>query len=105
MGGSPAANSIDIDEREEDGTTVYEVSYDPENDNVVTQVVMAVAAIRDVDVGELYPLHAVVDPQGLRTLFDPSGVGHHMSEGSVTFPYEGFEVTVRYGRIRLEPAD
>ena len=68
-------------------------------------VVTTVAEREGVEPTELTPLYEVVDPDALDGLFAPLG-GSPSTEGEVTFPYQGYEVTAySTGRVELRPAD
>ncbi|WP_290810590.1 HalOD1 output domain-containing protein [Halovivax sp.] len=59
------------------------------------RIVTEVAAREGVDPAELTPpLHAVVDPEALDALFEPTSAGNRPSDGWVRFTYNGYEVTV-----------
>ncbi|MFB1062412.1 HalOD1 output domain-containing protein [Natrinema sp. H-ect4] len=61
-------------------------------------VIEAVAEATDSDPLDLPPLYEAVDPDALNTLFDSSE-----TSGQVSFPYAGFEVTVRGSEVEVEP--
>lgn len=68
-----------------------------EIESVCLGVVTAVAESAGVAPDELRPLHDVVDPDALETLFKKE-------DGMVTFLYEGNSVTVTgAGDVTLEP--
>lgn len=69
---------------------------DAPSKSVTAAVVEAVAIHRDVDPTSLEPpLHDVVDTDALETLFAPTRQGSR--SGTVTFVYDGLEVTVDAG--------
>ena len=72
-------------------TGLYSGSFDADHDPASLAVVVVVAAATDRDPLELAPLHDVVDPTALDALFSESANG---LQGSVSFRYEGFDVTV-----------
>ncbi|WP_435345277.1 HalOD1 output domain-containing protein [Haloarchaeobius sp. HRN-SO-5] len=54
----------------------------------------------------LDPLYSVVDPDALDALFRPTGRDTQRTEGQVTFPYHGHEVTAHSdGHVSVEPLD
>lgn len=73
-----------------------------------TAVVRAVAAAESVDETELPPLFHAIDPDALDALFEsgrrePTAV---RSTGSVTFRYDGYEVSVAAdGTVDVEPQE
>ena len=67
-----------------------------QDEPVSLAVVKAISTRAGRSPEELRPLHDVVDTDGLNSLFRDD-------EGSVTFPYEGFLVTVdATGSVHLE---
>ncbi|WP_149797305.1 HalOD1 output domain-containing protein [Halorubrum xinjiangense] len=63
-------------------------------DNVTYEVVTRVAEVEDVDPVEVTPpLNEVIDPEALNQIFASTPTGDRM-EGQVTFPYNGYEITV-----------
>ncbi|OTF01990.1 hypothetical protein B9G49_00135 [Halorubrum sp. SD683] len=66
-------------------------------------VVVAVAAVEDVDPEQLPPLHDSVEPETLDTLVDTAGDGIGLN---VRFEYEGYDVHARPGgRLELRPRE
>ncbi|WP_343217248.1 HalOD1 output domain-containing protein [Halovivax limisalsi] len=58
-------------------------------------IVSEVADREGVDPTELRPpLHDVIDPEALDALFEPTTTSQRARDGSVTFAYCGYEVTV-----------
>ncbi|MFB6164770.1 MAG: HalOD1 output domain-containing protein [Haloarculaceae archaeon] len=56
-------------------------------------IVTQVAEAKGIEPEELRPLHDVVDPDALESLFDDAN-GSALRDGFVSFAYEGFVVTV-----------
>lgn len=56
-------------------------------------VVNEVAQAKGVEPAELRPLHDVIDPDALESLFDETD-GARLREGHVSFSYEGFLVHI-----------
>lgn len=56
-------------------------------------LVQEVAAEKGVDPESLAPLHDVIDPDALESMFDSSN-GSRLRNGHVSFEYEGFTVSV-----------
>lgn len=91
------------------------VEYDPDSEVYSTEytdwahppsevVVDALTTITDTDVIDLPPLHDVIDPDSLDTLFRPTIQGAHHREGNISFTYCGHHVAVKsYGRIEIRP--
>ena len=63
-------------------------------DSAFEAVVAAVAVAADCDPVSLTPLHERVDPEALEALFAAASPGGSPDGLSVTFAYEGYEVTV-----------
>lgn len=76
--------------------------------SVSQAVVEAVSEREGVDLTEFEPpefdpLYTVVDPEALDALFAPTHGGEERTDGSVTFEYEGYTVTVHSdGRVELQ---
>ncbi|MFC6826638.1 HalOD1 output domain-containing protein [Halopelagius fulvigenes] len=88
-----------------DATATYRMEYDLSADAPQEVVVRAVAALEGCSPLDLEPLHAAIDPDALDRLFAPTNVGRHLGDGTVTFGYQGYEVTLHsYGVIALRPA-
>ncbi|WP_336003515.1 HalOD1 output domain-containing protein [Halorientalis halophila] len=60
-------------------------------------LVRKVAAEKSVDPEVLTPLHDVIDPDALESLFDDSD-GSMLRDGYIVFSYEGFTVRVDHDR-------
>jgi len=84
------------------GEEEYRSSFSSD-ESVVSAVVEAVAAVKDVDPLEIGQLNSVVDPESLDSLFNGTGTGSQ--ELVVKFVFEGFLVTVDFSEemIRLQP--
>lgn len=66
----------------------------PHVSNVSDKVVERIAEVEDVDPFERTPpLYEVIDPDALDQIFAATPTAGRM-EGQVTFPYNGYEVTV-----------
>lgn len=76
----------------ESGRDTVRVPFDPASESVVEVVVEAVAFIHDADPTDLDPLFEVLDPDALDALVDDEA--GESSVDTVTFVYEGLEVTV-----------
>ena len=60
-------------------------------------LVQKVAAEKDVDPEVLDPLHDVIDPDALESMFDDAD-GSKLRDGYVTFNYEGLTVRIDQDR-------
>lgn len=81
---------------------LFRASYDRTRDRASLAVVAAVAIASGSDPVELDPLHAAVETTALDALF-PGSVGD-AGAARISFPYEGFEVTVSgRGAIEIDP--
>ena len=71
------------------------------------RVVQRVAAATETDPTELDPpLHAVVDPDALDRIFDPTVDGPATEQGIVRFPYQGYKITVTAeGDVQLHDSE
>lgn len=66
------------------------------------KVIHKVAERKGVDELDLEPLHSAVDPDALDELFSSSSASIQ-NEGSVAFPYAGYEVVVHAnGHVEIE---
>lgn len=65
-----------------------------EAEAVPLTVVETVGAVTGIDATELPPLHTVIDPDGLDSLFDTEG-DQNLDAAYVTFEYYGCRVKVR----------
>lgn len=69
------------------------------------RIVAEVAAAADADPADLRPLHDVIDPDALESLFDSTD-GAALEEGYVSFTYEGFLVRVEDdGTVSVSPVE
>jgi hypothetical protein len=76
-----------------------------ETDSVTHEVVEAVAAVSGRDPTALDPIASQIDPDALDTLFEPRRDGEQRTSGHVTFPFDGYEVTVyAHGEIAVDTA-
>ena len=67
-------------------------------------VVSEVSKAKGVAPDELRPLHDVIDPDALESLFDSSD-GASLRSGHVSFNYEGFVVEVRDDTVSLRAGE
>lgn len=100
------------DQRTKESAFIYKVS---PSESLSEGVVQAVSTISDSDsvartptdteTGQaLEPLYTVIDPEALNSVFQPTDPDTTQPHGQVTFPYHGYEVTVRVnGRISVKP--
>lgn len=104
-------NAINVPMPTDDPQDGYNYSYSPGDPGQPSvAIVNAIAEVTDVDFRDLKPLHSAVDTEFLNKLFEEtggmfyrSGSGSADSAVSITFPYEGYEVTVEEGAIHIEP--
>lgn len=83
-------------------TELFRASYDRTRDRASLAVVAAVAVARSSDPVDLEPLHTAVETTALDALF-PGSVDD-AGAARISFPYEGFEVTVSgRGAIEIDP--
>lgn len=87
----------------------YPFSRDESGQPVIT-VIDAVAELTDRDFRDLKPLHSVIDTTRLNGLFEESDGLFHPSRPdsdansvSITFRYEGCEVTVKKETVHVDP--
>ena len=74
--------------------------------SIATAVVRAVAATLDAAPSQIEPVSDVVDTDALEALFSPRSEGSPRDEGSVSFTFEGCDVTVHAdGEIVVRPAE
>lgn len=87
-----------------EATNTYRAEFDPASRMAGEAVVDTVARARDVDSLDLPPLYSVVDPDALNALFSRTPDRPTPADGTVTFPYAGYSVTVRsHGTVEAEP--
>ncbi|GAA0250177.1 HalOD1 output domain-containing protein [Haladaptatus pallidirubidus] len=68
-----------------------------------TRVLTAVADAKECTPDDLEPLYNVVNPEALDELFAPQADGTTRADGSVSFQYAGYRVTVSSeGNVSLE---
>lgn len=86
-------------------TETYHATYEwSSQDPLSSIVVQVVAAVTDRDPLTFDPLATVVEPSSLDTIFSPRSDGSSRIHGAVTFPFEGYRVTVHAtGEIVIEP--
>lgn len=93
-----------VEHRESSGT--YRAEFDVDGRPVSDTVLAVVGVADEVDPVDLPPLYSVVDPDALDALFSSTSGGRSGFDGSVTFQYAGFEVTVRdTGSVEAERRD
>ncbi|MFC4551356.1 MULTISPECIES: HalOD1 output domain-containing protein [Halorussus] len=79
--------------RRHSGAETYRVRYDPDGELELSElIVMAVADASDTDPLDMDPLYDAVDPETVNDFVDRGGSAGF--DGSVTFAFEGYEVTV-----------
>lgn len=101
------ANTPDNDDREATGSTrAAEVTYDvDEGEQPSVAVVRAVASLTDTPVLDLDPLYDVVDPAHLDGLADAADGRSALTESSVTFRFNGCEVTVTQDTVHVQACE
>ncbi|SDE72082.1 HalOD1 output domain-containing protein [Halorientalis regularis] len=67
------------------------------DESISYALVRKVAAEKEVDPAALTPLHDVIDPDALESMFDDTG-GSVLRNGHVSFDYEGFTVEIDHER-------
>lgn len=93
----------------DDANNAVSLSYSTDEvDEPVLTVIEAVATVKGLDETALEPLNHAVDVDALRAIFgtdneDAGGstVGDDLAEVTVTFDYEGCEVTVEQNRVHV----
>ncbi|GAB7018494.1 HalOD1 output domain-containing protein [Halostagnicola bangensis] len=84
---------------------VYRAEYDSSRNQPSLAIVAAIAAADQRDPHELTPLHSAIDTDALDELFSPTA-NEGQRNGYLSFPYEGFEVTVSSeGVIEAKPTE
>ncbi|MFP8958828.1 HalOD1 output domain-containing protein (plasmid) [Natrialbaceae archaeon A-CW3] len=84
---------------------VYRAEYDSSRDQPSLAIVAAIAAADQRDPYELTPLHSAIDTGALDELFATTAT-EGQRNGCLSFPYEGFEVTVSSeGVIEAKPTE
>jgi hypothetical protein len=73
---------------------LYELDFDIRHRDPSTMTVMAVEEVSDTRMEELTPIVEAIDPDALNAVFDSWPGGSGRRDVHVTFPYEGYEVTV-----------
>lgn len=98
--------------RDSDGKFTYRIGA---SERVSDGVLAAVSAVSDRTGGPatadgiagprvLRPLYEVIDPDALDALFGPTASGDCRNGGTVTFRYDGCEVTVGDDLVRVRPS-
>lgn len=83
-----------------------EVTYDIGEAELPSEaVVWAVAALTNTSVVDLDPLYDVMDPDHLDRLFEGTGDGDAPEERSVTFGFNGCQVTVTRDAVLVHDGD
>lgn len=84
---------------------IYRAEYDSSRDQPSLAIVAAIAAAEQRDPSELTPLHYAIDTEALDGLFSSTAT-KGQRKGCLSFPYEGFEVTVSSeGVIEAKPTE
>lgn len=87
-------------------TGAYQATFDIDREDPSTVVVTAISAISGADPLDLEPLNERLDPDCLDGLFRSKQDGTPRGDGGVTFPFAGFDVTVRgHGEVVLTPLE
>ena len=89
-------NEADGERRDDGGhDATHSVEFDWDDELSIGAVVTsAVETVSGRDVTDLPPLHDVVDVDALDKLFRPRRSGERRTNGSVTFQFAGYTVTV-----------
>lgn len=84
---------------------LYRAEYDSNRDQPSSAIVAAIAAADKRDPDELPSLHSAIDTDALNELFSTIA-NEGQRNGHLSFPYEGFEVTVfSEGVIEAKPTE
>lgn len=76
-------------------TQTYHIYHDLEQPPPISTIVIrSVASLKGVKPTDIEPLHDVIDPDALNALFQPGSEEFSERRASVSFPLEGYEVTV-----------
>ena len=97
---------IDFDDevRYDDRRGTYHVTLDrSRNDTPSVSIVLAIATIEGVDPTDLTPLDHHVDTDALDALFGSGDDRPTSLEGTLSFEYEGYQVTMGEGEIVIDP--
>lgn len=88
----------------ESGDSVDARASTPPSEAVVEAVATAEGiALEELCPPEYDPLHAAIDPEALDALFAPRRRGVSQREGTVTFSYCGYEITITSdGTVQLD---
>jgi hypothetical protein len=68
-------------------------------------IVETIADRENIPVEELEPLYEAVDPDAAGGLFPPGDNGEYPANSSISFRYQGYDVTVRFGERVVEVTD
>lgn len=83
----------------DDGVGVYQFEYDAETDDLIVELVLALAELRGVDPTEIPPLASRVDPDRLEACVASLNGENPQIEGKVTFTVGDCDVTVLPDRV------
>ena len=83
----------------DDDVGVYQFEYDVDADDLVVEIVLALAEVRDVDPTEIPPLAARVDPERLDACVASLNGDDPQIEGKVTFSLGDCDVTILPSRV------
>ena len=76
-------------------TQTYHIYHDMDQPPPISTIVIrGVATLKGVRLTDIEPLHDVIDPDALNALFQPGSEECSERRASVSFPLEGYEVTV-----------
>lgn len=91
----------------DDSPATFEFSYDWRSETPLsTFVVEAVETVSDTSTLDSPPLFEVVDPDALDSVFGHLNDGSARGDGSLSFPFAGYEVTVHaHGTVRFRAID
>ena len=67
-----------------------------------TLVIEALDRVTDSPVDRLEPLSDHINPDGLDRVFQARPNGHPRGDGAVTFPWEGYRITVTHETITVK---
>ncbi|THE64953.1 hypothetical protein D8Y22_10085 [Salinadaptatus halalkaliphilus] len=88
-----------------DDDGVYRAEYDSSQDQPSLAIVAVIAAADQSALSELPPLYSAIDTDALNELFSTTAT-EGQRKGRLSFPYEGFEVTVSSeGVIEAKPTE
>lgn len=88
-----------------ESTSRYRAEFDRHDRSPTVAIVDAVSEATDAHVTELTPLGSVLDAEALEGLFTRQSPGQEPPDLSLSFTYEGCEVTVKArGTVLVRPA-